>query len=218
MADIDLIPQDYRNWLTQQSTLRRYLIAFVAVNFALVAVAVVLNQSAGRAGAEAAQLKSRNAITQQQQMQLEQLQQQHAEYERQLDLLRGLRAGAAVDEVFATIDRAITERDLWFLDWNFRRAGVVVNGEQRGVETGYFIIVDDSQDGALSDDLKVATHMTIHGQAKDHQALSTFVRALFDQSAIKDVNVQRTSSTGYGNGRVVEFDMTITLNSAVRDI
>lgn len=218
MADIDLIPRDYRNWLTQQSILRRYLTVFVAVNLAVVAVAVVLNQSSQRAGLEATQLKSRNAITQQQQMQLEQLQQQHAEYQRQLDLLRGLRAGAAVDEVFASIDRAITERDLWFLDWKFRRAGVVVNGEQRGVETGYFIIVEQSESGALPDDLKVATHMTIHGQARDHQALSTFVRALFDQSAIKDVNVQRTSSTGYGNGQVVEFDMTITLNSAVRDI
>jgi len=218
VAEIDLIPQDYRNWLTQQSILRKYVTMFVAVNLAVVVVAVMLNQSARRASLEAVQLNSQNAMTRRQQTELEQLQQQQAEYQRQLDLLRGLRAGAAVDEVFSTIDRAITERDLWFLDWRFRRAGVVVNGEQRGVETGYFIIVEESEAGALPDELRVATHMTIHGQAKDHQALSTFVRALFDQSAIKDVNVQRTSSTVYGNGRVVEFDMTITLNSAVRDI
>ena len=149
---------------------------------------------------------------------MEQLQQQHAEYERQLGLLRGLRAGAAVDEIFAIIDRALTERDLWFLDWEFRRAGVVVDGAQRGVETGYFVIVDEENNNGSDRDWQVETHMTIHGQAKDHQALSTFVRALFDQSEIKDVNVQKTSSTSYGNGRVVEFDMTITLNSAVREI
>lgn len=218
VADIDLIPQDYRNWLTQRSVLRKYLSWFVAINLAILAIAVTLNKTSGRISLEAAELKSQNAITQQQQIQLEQLQQQSAEYQRQLGLLRGLRAGAAVDEVFATIDRALTERDLWFLDWKFRRAGVVVDGEPRSVETGYFVIVDASQGDALPDDLKVATHMTIRGQAKDHQALSTFVRALFDQSAIKDVNVQKTSSTNYGNGRVVEFDMTITLNSAVRDI
>jgi len=218
MADIDLIPQDYRNWLTQQSVLRKYLIVFAALNAVVIIFAMLLNQTSERVALRAAQLKSQNAITQQQQVQLERLQQQHAEYERQLGLLRGLRAGAAVDEIFAVIDRALSDKDLWFLDWKFRRAGVVVNGEKRGVETGYFVIVDEKQKGIPSDEWKVETRMTIHGQAKDHQALSTFVRSLFDQSEIKDVNVQKTFSTNHGNGRVVQFDMTITLNSAVRDI
>lgn len=217
MSEIDLIPQDYRNQLTQHSMVRRYLTVFAALNAIVFIVAVALAQASNRVADEAEQLKSKNAITQQQQAQLEQLQQQRTEYERQLRLLRGLRAGAAVNEIFSVIDRSLDGDDLWFIDWNFQRAGVVVDGEQRGVETGYFIIVDEQQN-PNEGEWQVETRMTIHGQAKDHQALSTFVRSLFDQSEIKDVNVQRTSATAFGSGRVVEFDMTIILNSAVRDI
>ena len=217
MAEIDLIPQDYRNQLTQQSVLRKYVLMFAALNAFVLIFALLLGQTSRSVAAEAVELKTENAITQQQQAQLEQLQLQQSEYERQLGLLRGLRAGAAVDEIFGIVDRALRGRDLWFLDWKFRRAGVVLNGEQRGIETGYFVIVDEDQ-RQPDDEWQVETRMTIHGQAKDHQALSTFVRALFEQREIKDVKLQKTSATTYGNGRVVEFDMTITLNSTLRDI
>lgn len=217
MSEIDLIPQDYRNRLQQQSVLRNYAVAFGALNALILTIALLLGQTSKSVAADVAELKTENAITQQQQAQLEQLQIQRSEYERQLGLLRGLRAGAAVDEIFTIVDRALNGQDLWFLDWQFRRAGVVVNGEQREIETGYFVIVDEGESNA-DDEWEVATRMTIRGQAKDHQALSTFVRALFDQREIKDVKLQKTSATSYGNGRVVEFDMTITLNSTLRDI
>lgn len=216
MAEIDLIPVDYRNWLTQQSLLRRYVAAVIAVNLLIVAAGFALGHSAAQAREEVVQLKTASAITQQQQAQLEQLKSQESEYERRWSLLRGLRAGAAIDEIFALIDRSIVAGDLWFLEWTFRRAGVIVDGQQRGIETGYFVIVDDSGSPLADSDLEVETHMTIHGQARDHQALSRFVRALFEQRDIKDVNVQRTSQTGYANGRVVEFDITVVLNSALR--
>jgi len=217
MADIDLIPNDYRNWLGQQSIIRKYMTMFVVLNIAVAAAAYGFSYAADRANARAAQLKSENAITQQQQTQLQQLQQQQSEYERQWSLLRGLRAGAAVDEIFTLIDRSLISGDLWFLDWSFRRAGVIVDGEQRGVETGYFVIVSETSDPFSNPDLEVETHMTIHGQAKDHQALSKFVRALFEEADIKDVNVQKTSQTNYANGHAVDFDLTVVLNSAFKE-
>ena len=217
MNDIDLIPVDYRNWLTQQSVLRRYLVAVIAVNLLMIGVGFALGHSADQARDKVVQLKTASAITQQQQAQLEHLKSQQTEYERRWSLLRGLRAGAAVDEVFALIDRSLVAGDLWFLEWTFRRAGVIVDGQQRGIETGYFVIVDDSDDPFANPDLEVETHMTIHGQAKDHQALSRFVRALFEQQDIKDVNVQRTSRTDYASSRVIEFDLTVVLNSAFRE-
>ena len=217
MADIDLIPHDYRNWLAQRSMLQKYVSAFAALNVLIVLAAVGFAQMAERAQARAVQLKTENAITQQQQIQLQQLKDQQAEYERQWSLLRGLRAGAAIDDIFTLIDRSLVAGELWFLDWSFRRAGVIVDGEQRGVETGYFIIVSEDTDPYANPDLEVETHMTIHGQAKDHQALSKFVRALFEQQDIKDVNVQRTSLTNYANGRAVDFDMTVVLNSAFKE-
>ncbi len=217
MAEIDLIPNDYRNWLGQKSTVRNYVVAFATLNILIVVAAVGFAQMAERAQARAVQLKTENAITQQQQIQLQQLKDQQSEYERQWSLLRGLRAGAAIDDIFTLIDRSLVAGELWFLDWSFRRAGVIVDGEQRGVETGYFIIVSEDSDPFANPDLEVETHMTIHGQARDHQALSKFVRALFEQQDIKDVNVQKTSQTDYANGRAVDFDMTVVLNSAFKD-
>lgn len=217
MADIDLIPNDYRNWLGQQSVVRKYGTVFVALNVLIIVAAVVFGQMSERARADVSRLKSENAITQQQQTQLQQLEDQQSEYERQWSLLRGLRAGAAIDDIFTLIDESIISGDLWFLDWSFRRAGVIVDGEQQGVETGYFIIVADNADPFANPDLEVETHMTIHGQAKDHQALSKFVRALFEQQDIKDVNVQKTSQIDYANGRAVDFNMTVVLNSALKD-
>ncbi len=217
MAEIDLIPNDYRNWLGQQSLVRKYVVGFAILNVLLFVGAVGFGQVAEQSRQRALQLKSENAITQQQQTQLQQLRDQQTEYERQWSLLRGLRAGAAIDDIFGLIDRSLIAGDLWFLEWSFRRAGVIVDGEQRGVETGYFIIVSEQSDPFADPDLEVETHMTIHGQARDHQALSKFVRALFEQEEIKDVNVQKTSQTNYANGRAVDFDMTVVLNSAYKE-
>jgi Tfp pilus assembly protein PilN len=213
MAEIDLIPHDYRKWRERQRLLLRSGVALVALNAAIVAAALGVEHRIDEQRARAAELNVNNTITEQQQARLEELDAKQTEFERRWSLLRGLRAGAAVDDVFTLIDRALVPGDLWFLDWSFRRAGIVVNGQTRGIETGYFIIVDQEQPAPGKADLSIETHMTIHGQARDHQALSTFVRALFDQDDIKDVNVQKTARVGYAGGQVVDFDMTIVLNS-----
>ncbi|MCP4299264.1 MAG: PilN domain-containing protein [Gammaproteobacteria bacterium] len=215
MADLDLIPQDYRNQLKQRAMLRQYLIAFAALNIVTLAFGGVFTQLSRQASARVEELQSQSAITEQQQAQLEQLSTQQTEYEQRWSLLRGLRAGAAVEDIFKIVDKALVNDDLWFVDWSFRRAGVVVDGETRGIETGYFVIVPADQQSSEIPEWQVETHMTLEGRALDHQALSTFVRSLFEQPDIKDVSVQRTSLTDYANGRVVSFDLTIVLNSDV---
>lgn len=215
MSELDLIPQDYRNWLNQRAMLRQYVFLFAVLNVVVLVSSGMLSQLSKSASLSVQDLQSQSAITEQQQVQLEQLREQQTEYERRWSLLRGLRAGAAIEDIFLIIDRALTSNDLWFVDWSFRRAGVVVDGETRDVETGYFMIV--LEEGGYTDDTEwqVETRMTVNGQARDHEALSRFVRALFEQPSIKDVSVQRTSRTDYANGRVVEFEITIILNSAI---
>jgi len=217
MSEIDLIPVDYRDWLSRRATVLKYAAALVLINVMIAAAGLLLGGMTDRQQTHALALKTENAITQQQQAQLQQLRDQQIEYERRWSLLRGLRAGAAVDDIFSLIDRSMVPGDLWFLDWSFRRAGIIVDGEQRGVETGYFVIVADSDDPRATKDMSVETHMTIHGQAKDHHALSKFVRALFEQPDIQDVNVQKTSQTDYANDRVVDFNLTVVLKSVSRD-
>lgn len=215
MAELDLIPPDYRNQLRQRAMLRQYLVAFAALNIVVLAFGGLFAQLSRQANARVEELQSQSAITEQQQAQLEQLSTQQTEFERRWSLLRGLRAGAAVEDIFKIVDKALVNDDLWFVNWSFRRAGVVVDGETRGIETGYFVIVPAEQQSSEVPAWQVETHMTLEGRALDHQALSTFVRSLFEQPDIKDVSVQRTSLTDYANGRVVSFDLTIVLNSDV---
>lgn len=215
MAELDLIPPDYRNRLTQRKTLRQHVIAFAILNVIVLALSGVLTQLSHQAMDRMEELQAQSAITEQQQSQLEQLSTQQTEYERRWSLLQGLRAGAAVEDIFKIIDRALNTDDLWFVTWDFRRAGVVVAGETRGIETGYFVIVSDEEQAGERPDWQVETHMKLEGRARDHQALSTFVRSLFEQSDIKDVKVQKTTLTNYANGRVVSFDLTIVLNSRI---
>lgn len=216
MADIDLIPVDYREWLFRRRLLVRFAAALTATCGVLLIAAFLLQRSVDQLESEVARLRSNNAVSQQQQDQLQYLTEQKTEYQRRWSLLRGLRAGAAIDDIFMLIDRSIPSGELWFLDWSFSRAGVVVNGEQRGMETGYFVILDDVGKSS-GPDLSVETHMTIHGQAVDHQALSRFVRALFEEPDIEDVNVQKTSRGRYANGQVVDFNITVVLNSSLKE-
>lgn len=215
MAELDLIPQDYRNWLNQRAMIRQYLVAFMILNLIILASSGVFTQLSKQAMQRVHELQAQSAITRQQQAQLEQLSAQQTEYERRWSLLRGLRAGAAIEDIFKIIDQALTNNDLWFVSWTFRRAGVVVDGQTRDVETGYFVIVQEDGEYDPDIDLQVETRMTISGQSRDHQALSTFVRALFAQPGVKDVSVRKTALTDYAAGRVVSFELTVVLNSEV---
>jgi len=218
MAELDLIPQDYRNTLKQRAMARHFLITFVTLNLVVLGASGLIAHLSQQAEVRIQELKSQSAITEQQQAQLDQLATQQAEYEQRWSLLRGLRAGAAVEDIFTIVDQALVSDDLWFVDWSFQRAGVVVDGEARGVETGYFVVVPANGVPGEAPAWQVETHMVLEGRAVDHQALSTFVRSLFEQPDIKDVSVQRTSLMEYANGRVVSFDLTIVLNSNVERI
>ena len=118
--------------------------------------------------------------------------------------------------MFVTIDRALTSNDVWFLEWQFQRAGVMAGEEVRTVNTGYFIVVPEGADQLAADELRVRTHMTIRGQARDHSALSGFVRHLFTQREIDDVRILRTALNSSRQASTVDFDLEVVLNTDVR--
>ena len=109
------------------------------------------------------------------------------------------------------IDRALRGGDVWFVSWKFRRAGVIAPPTPRTVNTGYFIVVPAGESAEL-ESWRVKTHMNINGQARDHAALSRFVRGLYAQPEIRDVKVNNTRVRQYDNSRVVDFDMAVVLH------
>ena len=217
MLEIDLIPADYRKRIDQRRAVRRAAIIVGCLVVVVVFAGRLIAAEVTELEARVALLQSNNAISQQQRDQLEVLRTEEASLERQWSLLRGLRAGAAAEDIFTIVDSALSGKDIWFLNWEFRRAGVIVGDADRGVDTGYFIVVPADEPSGTAPDWQVETHMNIQGQAKDHQALSTFVRALFEQRHIVDVSVQRSSLTDYAGGRAVSFEVTVVLASPLRE-
>jgi hypothetical protein len=159
---------------------------------------------------EISALQSRQQISAQQSETLALLNSKKTNFERQLSLLTGLRSGAAAPAMFRTIDNALAGNEVWFLDWGFQRAGHAVEKKPETVNTGYFIVVTDD-DGSGEEAWMIETHMTIKGQAKDHAALSRFVRKLFEQPEIQDVRILNTSRLS--DERIVNFDLAVTVNS-----
>ena len=217
MPDMDLIPADYRHERWMHRWLRGLGAAIVAVLVASLAAWGGLNLRLTRVNAEVAGLEQQRAVTEQQRLELESLTQQQVSLKRQLTVLSSLRSGGPAREVFLTIDRAMADADVWFIDWQFRRAGVMVPEDQAaGVQTGYFIVAPDSQPRPRDNSWLVQTHMTITGQARDHQALSQFVQGLYAQQAVVEVSVQRTELQTIAAGEVVQFDLAVVLNSEAR--
>jgi hypothetical protein len=55
--------------------------------------------------------------------------------------------------------------------------------------------------------------MTIKGQARDHSALSGFVRRLFVQPEIDDVRILRTNLSRSNRADAVDFELAVVINT-----
>ncbi len=211
MSEIDLIPATYRT----QLKLRGWAIRFGSVVTGLVVVTITayitlhqLNKGIDR---EIGELQSRQEITAQQRDELKKLDVEKSVFANQLELLRELRSGAPMQDMFTTIDRAVKDSGVWFLNWEFRRANTMIKRKEESVNTGYFIIVKSGDDNQESETWKIETHMDIKGQAPDHAALSKFVRSLFEQPEIQDVRIRNTKSSP--RKKLVEFDLAVIVRN-----
>ena len=216
MSDIDLIPQAYRTRRWQSRWIKRTALLLGALASILMFGTLAVGVATANASSRVEALQLRQAVTAQQRADLERLGAEKSGLERQFHLLSALRSGAAAEDMFVTIDRALTSDDVWFLEWQFQRAGVMVGGEVRTVNTGYFIVVPDGADQLAADDIRVQTHMTIRGQARDHSVLSSFIRRLFAQSQIDDIQIRRTALNRSDQTSTVDFDLAVVLNTDVR--
>jgi hypothetical protein len=212
MTEIDLVPGDYRRLTWLRGRVRSTAIVVLAAVFLSVASYAGLRIWSVSMDRHIATLQSKQAITNQQREALTQLNIQKSDLQRKLELLTGLRGGAEAVQMFVAIDRAMQDNDVWFLDWNFQRAGSTVKNTPEMTSNGYFILIP-SEDGKGSQEAwKIDTHMTFRGQARDHSALSAFVRRLYRQQEIQDVRILDT--TRKANDSVVEFRLAVTVNSA----
>ncbi len=212
-SEMDLIPQDYRDRLRISRVVKRFtfsvagLLLLSVLVFAALEVAISENSRAIQA------LEKKKAITSQQRLVLESLQGQHQSMVAKLAVLERLRGGAVAQEMFVAIDRALDGESVWFTSWSFLRAGSAAPREPQTVNTGYFIVIPQGQGSDSLPAWQIKTHMEIKGQARDHAALSEFVRRLLDQSQIGDVRVLNTRQRKHKQATVVDFELAVVVNS-----
>ena len=216
---MDLIPEDYKRYLQQLHILQRWaLVMFVLITLSTF-ISFALDYKADEFQKEIVLLEQKKAIISQQRNVLQILEKDHKKLVVKHNILEKLHGGAVAENMFVTIDRALDGNNVWFKNWSFDRAGSKTSEPQKGVNTGYFIVIPESErtNNKQQEAWKIQTHMEVDGEAKDHEALSSFVRRLLQQPQIGDVRILNTQQRTYVNTTVVDFRLVIIVNSRYRN-
>jgi hypothetical protein len=211
MAEIDLIPRDYRNRVFIIDWGKRLSVTMAVFMVLSISIYVVLNVSNRRLGENVVRLQHKQKTLVQGQESLREIVETKERYQRQWELLRNLRNSTAASRMFVIIDRAIPAGDIWFLNWEFQRSSDIVELQPESENTGNFIVLSDKAGQGKGEAWEIRTRMTVKGQANDHSALSRFVRQLYEQPEVQDVRILNTSLVKTAS--VVNFDMVVTVNS-----
>jgi len=213
MAEIDLVPLDYRRALRLGHWLRRFAWIYGSVVLVLVMAQVALSMGVRERREAVAALDVALALEGQQQQQIDALSaQKRAALQRQ-QVLETLRGGIAAVDMFALMDRA-SAGDVWFTDWHFRRAGEVVDAEPQGVRAGYFVVLPPEKEGDLRErGWLMETHMELTGRALDHESLAGFTRRLVEQPEIAEAHVLSTRTQQRGGVQLVEFELAVVVET-----
>jgi len=212
---MDLIPADYRRYLLQLHLLQRW--GFVMLVYAALAalISLGLKYTSNQYQKEVVVLERNKAMTSHQRGILQDLEKDRVKLSAKRQILEKLRGGALAEDMFVNIDRALNGKNIWFKSWKFIRAGSKTSERPRTVNTGYFIVIPES-DRANQEEIEtweIQTHMEVNGQATDHEALSSFVRRALQQPQIGDVRILNTQKQVNVDKTVVDFRLVITVNS-----
>ena len=142
---MDLIPEDYTRYLQQLQLLQRWaLVMFVLISIST-SISFALVYKADEFQKEIVNLEQKKAISSQQRNVLQILEKDHKKLLVKHNILQKLRGGAVAENMFVTIDKALTDNNVWFKNWSFDRAGSKTSEQPKGVNTGYFIVIPESE-------------------------------------------------------------------------
>ena len=218
MDEIDLIPEEFHKRIQFQAWLKRAGVALLLICGLLATSYIGLHSQAQTLEKQIDRLQSQKAITTSHRQQLEKLSQQKKDLSQQLQLLAGLRSGAAAEQMFVIIDQSLPADNVWITSWKFRRAGTPVEKVDEAVNTGYFIVIPQTggrnrNNQKQEETWRIETQMTILGQSMDHAALSDFVLNLTRQAEIENVRVVSTQLTEVNRVKLVNFNLEIVVSS-----
>jgi len=212
---MDLVPADYRRYVQQLQLLQHWGLLIGVIIAASVMLAAGLKYMSIEYQKEIVVLEKKKAISSHQRGILQDLEKDRNLLMKKRQVLEKLRGGALAEDMFVNIDRALDGRNIWFKNWKFTRAGSMTSEKPKGVNTGYFIVIPESDrvNQKEQEAWRIQTHMEVSGQATDHEALSSFVRRVLQQPQIGDVRILNTQQQASADKTVIDFKLVIMVNS-----
>ena len=207
MDSFNLIPNEYRAAQAKARAVIKWSSAAVSILVITAVTLVVANNYVSDLETDADALRMKKAVSAREQARLTELRKQKQGLESQVLLLDSLRSGAPVDELIQTVERAVKDTRVRFVSWQFRRAGIVVADDAEVRAPSYFVLAKDAAE--FPREWHALTHMTIHGHAGDHAALSEFVQRLYEHPTVDDVKVQRSIQENDG----VRFNLAVIVKT-----
>jgi Tfp pilus assembly protein PilN len=209
MAEVDLIPEDYR----QAAHLKRFSKKFLLV-FAFIVLLVALGKGllsflVAMENKRTMTLETSEVLIVEHRNLLKKLDQHRADLQQRLAILDSLRGGPPAQRMFQIIDRAVNQ-SVWFTSLRFKRTKEDLQALTQSRDTGYFRVVqqtDNRQHGESQEQMR----MEINGQALNHSALADLVKKLLDQQEVHDVHILNTSTLQYPSGQVTAYKLVVTI-------
>ncbi|CAN5167983.1 hypothetical protein BH24PSE2_BH24PSE2_14590 [soil metagenome] len=208
LAEIDLIPADYRQQRALLRTVRVAGFVTLALACAAAAAGAGLRHAAAAVRMDVQRLEATASLVTRQRSEIAGLAARRDALQAEFVLLRGLRTDAAFDELLAIVASAVPADRIWLLEWRVERLGAVIAAAPARAAAHFTI------DPEASDVQAVRLQMTIIGEARDHAAVATFADALLVTAGIRDVRIRRASRDGPDSP--VKFDLAVEADRGSR--
>ena len=213
MPDLDLIPPRYRRTRVALRWLKGAGVALLLILATMGATRFSLEYLIRQQGEQIAELEIQRAQAEQLDARRAEIEQERMFLSQRIRALEGLRGGIAAKKMFQVVDEALGP-DIWFKQWRFRRAGETVEASAQATETGYFIMLPQTEGDETKRAWRMRTHMEIVAEAANHGALARFTRRLSQAPEIESARILNTSGQREGQGERIDFELAILVRSA----
>lgn len=212
MAEMDLIPDDYRRDLGQRKTMRNFIAVCVLALCCIGLGKLLLTSLIWRENVQVVNLEQQQKVSELNKSKSEEYRQQMQVTEQQLAALDELRGRDRVALLLQAIDNTHDE-GIWFDSVRFMRRNGTTGTLNAPNASGIIVVPSDAEAKAA---LQISQGAEIVGHAINHTVLAEFMRKLGTQSGVADLRLLQTGTRAYATTQVVDFSLTLEVNEKAR--
>lgn len=211
MAEMDLIPGEFRQRLRRRALMRQLGLACVLLLVGIGVGRALLGYLTWREKTQVASLERKQSVAEQSKVKAQDYQQRKQVVEKQILALDELRGRGRVGQFLHAMDAAYDE-GIWLDNLHFlRRSGTGTLSNTPGAANAGIIVVPTSPPTSAQT-LELAQGVDIVGHALNHSRLADFMRKLGMQPGVADLRLIDTRLRAYTSAQVVDFSISLQLD------